>query len=218
MGSLLFQLLLLPQLPSLPPLLLMLLPLLPLLPPLLLTLLLPLLLLLLLLLPLLLDQSALSSRLRMNSATLLTDIRTSTPPSRSRETPTEESPDLTPTPMRLESTLSTMLPMTSDSELPETTSQLPLFTTLPSQLPLFTTLPLLLIPQRLLRPRPLSSLLLRLRLPGPRGLLSSLLSAQLLMLVLPLVFSQLPQLPLLPMLLPLLLLPLPVRLSSPPSS
>merc|ERR1712157_487540 len=136
------------------------------------------------------------------------DTRTSTLPSRSRETPTEESPDLTPTPMRLESTPSTMLPMTSDSELPETTSQLPLF----------TTLPLLLIPQRLLRPRPLSSLLLRLRLPGPRGLLSLLLSAQLLMLVLPLVSSQLPQLLLLPMLLPLLLLPLPVRPSSPPSS
>merc|ERR1712025_925112 len=147
-------------------------------------------------------------RLRMNSATLLTGTRTSTPPSRSRETPTEESPDLTPTPMRLESTPSTMLPMTSDSELPETTSQLPLFTTLPSQLPLFTTLPLLLIPPRLLR----------LRLPGPRGLLSLLLSAQLLMLVLPLVFSQLLQLLLLPMLLPLLLLPLPVRPSSPPSS
>merc|ERR1712168_1346138 len=113
-----------------------------LLPPLLLMLLPPLLLLLLLLLPLLLAQSALSSRLRMNLATLLTDTRTSTLPSRSRETPTEESPDLTPMPMRLESTPSTMLPMTSDSELPETTSQLPLFTTLLSQLPPFTMLPL----------------------------------------------------------------------------
>merc|ERR550519_2600242 len=80
----------------------------------------------------------------MSSATLLTDTRTSTLPSKSRETLLEVSPDLTPMLTRLESTLSTMLLMTSDSELPLTTSQLPLFTTLLSQLPLSTLLPLLL--------------------------------------------------------------------------
>merc|ERR1719234_1817596 len=148
----------------------------------------------------------------MSSATLLTDTRTSTLPSKSRETLLEVSPDLTPMLMRLESTLSTMLLMTSDSELPLTTSQLPLFTTLLSQLPPSTLLPLLLTLPRLLKLRLLSSLLLKPRLPEPRGLLSLLLSAQQLMLVL----SQLPQLPLLLMLLPSLLLPLPVRLSSPP--
>merc|ERR1712106_157424 len=112
----------------------------------------------LLLLPLLLAQSAPSSRLRMSSATLLMDTRTSTLPSKNRETPTEESLDLTPMLMGLESTLSTMLLMTSDSVLPETTFQLPQSTLLPQ----------LLIPQRLLRPRLLSSLLSRLRLPEPR--------------------------------------------------
>merc|ERR1719382_1137843 len=119
---------------------------------------------------------------------------------------------------RLESILSTMLLMTSDSELHLTTFQLPLFTTLLSQLPPSTLLPLLLTLPRLLKLRLLSSLLSKLRLPEPRGLLSLLLSAQQLMLVLPLVFTQLPQLPLLLTLLPLLLLPPPVRLSSPPSS
>merc|ERR1711937_1012912 len=108
--------------------------------------------------------------------------------------------------------------MTSDSELLLTTSQLPLSTTLLSQLPPSTLLPLLSTPPRSLKPRLLSSLLLKLRNPEPRGLLSLLLSGQQLMLVLPLAFSQLPQLLLLPMLPPLLLLPLPVRLSSPPSS
>merc|ERR1712228_1116949 len=104
-----------------------------------------------------------------------------------------------------------------DSELLETTSQLPLFTTLLSQLPQFSTLLQLLIPLRLLRPRPLSSLLLRLRRPGPRDPPSLPLSAQLPMLVLPLDSFQLVQLLLLPMLpllllllLPLLLLPLPL--------
>merc|ERR1712228_556010 len=105
-----------------------------------------------------------------------------------------------------------------DSELLETTSQLPLFTTLLSQLPQFSTLLQLLIPLRLLRPRPLSSLLLRLRRPGPRDPPSLPLSAQLPMLVLPLDSFQLVQLLLLPM-LPLLLLPLlPVKPSLPLSS
>merc|ERR1712106_1117454 len=125
-----------PQL-SLPPQLLMLLPqLLMLLMPLpQLLMLLPLLLMpLLLLLPLLLALSALSSRLRMSSATLLTDTRTSTLPSKNREMPMEVSPDLTLMLMRLESTLSTMLLMIWDSEFPEITSQLPPSTTLPSQL------------------------------------------------------------------------------------
>merc|ERR1712086_333616 len=111
-----------PQL-SPPPLLLMLLPQLLMLLPQLLMLLLP-------LLPLLLAQSALSSRLRMSSATLLTDTRTSTLPSKNREMPMEVSPDLTLMLMRLESTLSTMLLMIWDSELPEITSQLPPSTTL----------------------------------------------------------------------------------------
>merc|ERR1739848_736442 len=119
-------------------------------------------------------------------------------PSRSRETLSEVSPDLTPMLTRLESTLSTMLLMTSDSELPPTTSQLPLSTTLLSQLLPSTLLPLLLTPPRLLKLR--------------------LLSAQQLMLVLLLVFSQLPQLPLLLTLLPSLLPLPPVRLSSPLSS
>merc|ERR1712123_507930 len=154
---------------------------------------------LLLLLPLLLALSALSSRLRMSSATLLTDTRTSTLPSKNREMPTEVSPDLTLMLMRPESTLSTMLLMIWDSELPEITSQLP-----PS-----TLLPQLLTPQRSWRLRLLSSLLSRLRLPEPRGLLSSVLSAHQLMLVLPLAFSQLAQLLLL--MLPLLPLPLPVK-------
>merc|ERR1712086_608980 len=195
-----------PQL-SPPPLLLMLLPqLLMLLPQLLMLLmLLPQ---LLTLLPLLLAQSALSSRLRMSSATLLTDTRTSTLPSKNREMPMEVSPDLTLMLMRLESTLSTMLLMIWDSEFPEITSQLPPSTTLPSQLPQSTLLPQLLTPQRSWRLRLLSSPLSRLRLPEPRGLLSSVLSAHQLMPVLPLVFSQLAQLPLLPM-LPLLPLPLP---------
>merc|ERR1712123_256990 len=96
---------------------------------------------LLLLLPLLLALSALSSRLRMSSATLLTDTRTSTLPSKNREMPTEVSPDLTLMLMRLESTLSTMLLMIWDSEFPEITSQLPPSTTLPSQLPQSTLLP-----------------------------------------------------------------------------
>merc|ERR1712128_218711 len=74
---------------------------------------------LLLLLPLLLALSALNSRLRMSSATLLTDTRTSTLPSKNREMPMEVSPDLTLMLMRLESTLSTMLLMIWDSELPE---------------------------------------------------------------------------------------------------
>merc|ERR1712086_498646 len=203
-----------------PPLLLMLLPQLLMLLPQLLMLLMPLPQLLMplpLLLPLLLALSALSSRLRMSSAMLLTDTRTSTLPSKNREMPTEVSPDLTLMLMRLESTLSTMLLMIWDSELPEITSQLPPSTTLPSQLPQSTLLPQLLTPQRSWRLRLLSSLLSRLRLPEPRGLLSSVLSAHQLMLVLPLAFSQLAQLPLLPM-LPLLPLPLPVKLSSPPSS
>merc|ERR1712086_985484 len=172
---------------------------------------------LLLLLPLLLALSALSSRLRMSSAMLLTDTRTSTLPSKNREMPTEVSPDLILMLMRPESTLSTMLLMIWDSELPEITSQLPPSTTLLSQLPQSTLLPQLLTPQRSWRLRLLSSLLSRLRRPEPRGLLSSVLSAHQLMLVLPLVFSQLAQLPLLPM-LPLLPLPLPVKPSSPPSS
>merc|ERR1712106_359750 len=153
----------------------------------------------LLLPPLLLAQSAPSSRLRMSSATLLMDTRTSTLPSKNKETPTEESLDLTP-----------MLLMTLDSVLPETTFQLPLSTTLLSQSLQSTLLPQLLIPLRSLRPRLLSSLLSRLRLPEPRDLLSLVPSAQLLMLVLPLVSSPLPLLLLLPM-LPQLLLPLPVR-------
>merc|ERR1712123_506153 len=127
----------------------------------------------------------------MSSATLLTDTRTSTLPSKNREMPMEVSPDLTLMLMRLESTLSTMLLMIWDSEFPEITSQLPPSTTLPSQLPQSTLLPQLLTPKRLLRLR----------------LLSSLLSRHQLMLLLPLVFSQLAQLPLLPM-LPLLPLPL----------
>merc|ERR1712128_193661 len=126
----------------------------------------------------------------MSSATLLTDTRTSTLPSKNREMPMEVSPDLTLMLMRLESTLSTMLLMIWDSELPEITSQLPQSTLLPQ----------LLTPQRSWRLRLLSSLLLRLRLPEPRGLLSSVLSAHQLMPVLPLVSSQLAQLPLLPML------------------
>merc|ERR1712086_190680 len=206
-------LMLLPQLLMLLPQLLMLLMLLPQL-----LMLLPLLLMPLLpLLPLLLAQSALSSRLRMSSATLLTDTRTSTLPSKNREMPMEVSPDLTLMLMRLESTLSTMLLMIWDSEFPEITSQLPPSTTLPSQLPQCTLLPQLLTPQRSWRLRLLSSLLSRLRLPEPRGLLSLVLSAHQLMLVLPLAFSQLAQLLLLPM-LPLLPLPLPVKPSSPPSS
>merc|ERR1712086_249999 len=189
-----------------------------LLPPPLLLMLLPLLLMpLLLLLPLSLALSALSSRLRMSLATLLTDTRTSTLPSKNREMPMEVSPDLTLMLMRLESTLSTMLLMIWDSEFPEITSQLPPSTTLPSQLPQCTLLPQLLTPQRSWRLRLLSSLLSRLRLPEPRGLLSLVLSAHQLMLVLPLAFSQLAQLLLLPM-LPLLPLPLPVKPSSPPSS
>merc|ERR1712123_300921 len=180
---------LLPQLLMLLPQLLLPLPLLP----------------MLLLLPLLLAQSAPSSRLRMSSATLLMDTRTSTLPSKNKETPTEESLDLTPMLMRLESTLSTMLLMTSDSVLPETTFQLPLSTTLLSQSLQSTLLPQLLIPLRSLRPGLLSSLLSRLKLPEPRDLLSLVPSAQLLMLVLPLVSSPLP-------------LPLPVRPSLPPSS
>merc|ERR1712046_453822 len=114
-----------------------------------------------------------------------------------------------------ESTLSTMLLMILDSELLETTFQLPLFTTLLSQLPQFSTLPQLLIPLRLLRPRPLSSLLLRLRRPEPRDLPSSPLLAQPPMLVLPLDSFQLLLLLLL-LLLPLLLLP--VKPSLPLSS
>merc|ERR1712044_49314 len=101
--------------------------------------------------------------------------------------------------------------MILDSELLETTSQLPLFTTLHSQLPQFSTQPQLLIPLRLLRPRPLSLPLLRLRRPGPRDLPSLPLLAQLPMLVLPLDSFQLDQLLLLPM-LPLLLLLLPLLL------
>merc|ERR1712128_157209 len=148
---------------------------------------------------------------------LLTDTRTSTLPSKNREMPMEVSPDLTLMLMKLESTLSTMLLTIWDSEFPEITSQLPPSTTLLSQLPQSTLLPQLLTPQRSLMLRLLSSLLLRLRLPEPRGLLSSVLSAHQLMPVLPLVSSQLAQLPLLPM-LPLLPLPLPVKPSSPPSS
>merc|ERR1719154_938602 len=101
-----------------------------------------------------------------------------------------------------------MLLMTSVSVSPQTTFQLPPSITLPSQLPLSILLPQLLIPQRLLMLRLLSSLLMRLKLQGPRDLLSLELSAPLLMLDSQLAFFQ----------LPLLLLPLPVKPSLPPSS
>merc|ERR1711868_225855 len=112
--------------------------------------------LLLQLLPQSLLQPAPSTRLRMSLEMLPMDTRTSTLPSKNLETLWEESPDLTPTLMRLESTPSTMLLMPWDSEPPETTSQLLQLLTL----------------QRLLRPRlPSSRLMMLPPLVLPRDLL-----------------------------------------------
>merc|ERR1719323_809957 len=96
------------------------------------------------------------------------DTRTSTLPSKNLETLWEESPDLTPTLMRLESTPSTMLLMPWDSEPPVTTSQLLQFMLLLLQ---SMTLLQLLTLQRLLRPRPSSRLMMLPPLVLPRDLL-----------------------------------------------
>merc|ERR1719323_2239691 len=118
--------------------------------------------LLLQLLPQSLLQPAPSTRLRMSLEMLPMDTRTSTLPSKNLETLWEESPDLTPTLMRLESTPSIMLLMPWDSEPPVTTSQL---------LQFMLTLLQLLTLQRLLRPRlPSSRLMMLPHLVLPRDL------------------------------------------------
>merc|ERR1711935_895562 len=202
--SLLDQLLLHTLLHLLPSLLLLLLPHM---------LLLQLLLLLLLLLLFLLDLFLPSSRLRMNLEMLLMDTRTSTVPSRNVAMPWVVSLDLTPMPMRLEFTLSTILLMTLDSVWLVTTFQSPLSTPECLPLPQSTTellLFLFLTHLRLLLPR-LASLrhsMLPLRL---RDLLMPMLSTTHMLLLLQhmllpqlLLPMLLPPMQLLPMLLPLL--------------
>merc|ERR1711892_329638 len=216
--SLLDLLLLLPQLPPmLLPLSTMLLPLLLLLtqPPMLLhtrlhllpsLMLLPQLLLLLpLLLPFLPDLFLPSSRLRMNLEMLLMDTRTSTVPSRNVVMPWVVSLDLTPTLMRREATLSTILLMTLDSVWLVTTFQSPQSTLECLPLPQSTTellLFLFLTHLRLLLPR-LASLMLSILPLKLRDLLMPMLTTTHMLLLLQ--HLLLPLL-LLPMLLPPMLL------------